>query len=159
MSKFNVELIGGVEGYAPTQGVLIFKGSNNAKFSGRDMLKAVSENPEDKGVIIESKDFYRAFNEFLNLIQLFKKNEIRVTIKVEHDLYEFLREIGIFSAKRSGMDLKLAESMFGSQDDLAVAIGGSILDHYIGDYYVRLGNGDIIRVATGGKLYGETDQD
>lgn len=159
MSKFNVELVSGVGGYSPTQGVLTFKGSNNTKFSGRTMLKAVTENPEDKGVIIEARDFYRALNEFLNLIQLFKKNDIRVTIKVETDLYEFLKIVGQFSAKKSGMDLGLAEKMMGSQDDLAVAIGGSILDYYIGDYYVRLGNGEIIRVATGGTVYGADNQD
>lgn len=157
MNKFKLTIEGGVDNIAPYVGALIHKQGVAKRMYNDDVVMRVKMNEDNHGAIIQTADFRRSFKEFLDLCELLSNNEVRVTLKTDVGFQDFLIELGEYSAKKEGMDLAIAEKMFGSQDDLSMAIGGTLLDHYLGDYYVVDEKGITIRIASGGKIFSEGD--
>ena len=140
---------------APYVGALINKEGVPKKTSSDQLLEKINKDESNKGVIIQMEDFEDSFEEMLDMCLMLSTHDIRITLKME-DFYKSLEILGHFSARKQGLDLTLAEKMYGSEADLAVAIGGTLLDHYIkSDYYV-VDKAHTFRVSEG-VMYGAED--
>lgn len=145
---------GNIEG-APYVGALIQKEGVAKKTTPEQLIDKVESNDEYKGVIIMMEDFEDHVEEMLDMCSMLSNHDIRITLKMD-DFYKSLEILGHYSARKQGMDLTLAEKMYGSEADLAVAIGGTLLDYYIkGDYYV-MDKMQTFRVSDG-VMYGTED--
>jgi hypothetical protein len=155
LKRVKVSIDHNVGGLAPYHGALLHKGGVAKKQTVWDLITRVKLNENNKGVIIQFDDFTN-YQEVIDICEMCKNSGIRVTLHSELGFNKLLNKLGEWTAKEKGYDLSFAEKMFASRDDIAEAIGGSVLDYYLGEYYVSNGK-EIIRVADG-KMFGEESE-
>lgn len=149
--NFKITIEHQIEGVGPFIGAYIHKGGVPKKTSPEQLLYAIKSNTINRGAIIEVDDFGSNYRELLEMLKVLKAGEIRVTIASKKSFYEVLESIGKYSAKEQGMDLSIAEQMFGSQMDFAIAIGTAVLEAYIQNDFYFNHDGESVLIHMGGE--------
>lgn len=145
----------GIEGVAPFRGSSIrFDTRMSSHTSHFKAIKEVVESG-DVGIILHPSDFHGKYRMMLDFCKKVRSKNLQVALVIP-EYHEFLVEIGEFSVSETRMNADaLTQAMFTDVSDLYLPMGGSILDYYVGQYFII--EPERTFLIAEGTLYGSED--